>query len=158
MLLPHRPRLRPGTRRGVTLIELMVVVAVIAILASIGYPSYLDSVAKGRRAEARSTMLEAQQWMERFYSENFRYDQNTAGAAVGSLFAARFSQVPASGAASYTLSLADLGRNSFTIVATRAGAMANDKCGNLALTHTGARGARSHGFASEAEAVRTCWR
>lgn len=150
--------LRPPAARGFTLVELVIAIAVLAILASVAYPAYTDSVAKGRRAEARATMLEAQQWMERFYSENFRYDQNSAGTAAGTLFSARFAQVPASGSASYTLALADLGRNTFTIVATRAGSMAGDKCGNLALTHTGARGARSHGFGSEAEAVAACWR
>ena len=58
--------------QGFTLIELMIVVAVIGILASIAYPSYREYVAKSRRAEAKTVLLSAQQWMERFYTENFR--------------------------------------------------------------------------------------
>ena len=57
--------------RGFTLIELMIVVAIIAVLASVAYPSYKEYVARSRRAEARAVLVAAQQWMERFYTENF---------------------------------------------------------------------------------------
>lgn len=94
---------------GFTLIEVMVVVAIIGVLASVAYPSYREYVARSRRAEARVILIAAQQWMERFYTENFRYDQNSAGTAVtdSSQFPSRFtvSPVPGQGTPVYDLSL-----------------------------------------------------
>ena len=77
------PHLRRKTRAaGFTLIELMVVVAVVAILASIAYPSYRDAVLKGRRAQARTALLELMQQQERYMTQhntylNFATDRTT---------------------------------------------------------------------------------
>lgn len=58
---------------GFTLIEIMIVVAVVAILGAIGYPSYLDSVRKGWRAEARTALMQEMQQQERFYTQRGKY-------------------------------------------------------------------------------------
>jgi type IV pilus assembly protein PilE len=161
-------RTRPTTpQRGFTLIELMIVMAVVGILASIAYPSYRESVAKGNRAQAVGELMGAHQWMERFYSENFSYSQNRAGTAVtaASQFPAQYSQSPrpGEGAAKYTITLTATADQSYTVTATRAGAMVGDACGNLTMNHLGRKGVAagsfdSARFANEAAAVASCWR
>ncbi|QQS55886.1 MAG: type IV pilin protein [Candidatus Competibacteraceae bacterium] len=132
---------------GFSLLELMIVVAVIGILAAIAYPSYQDSVRKSRRADAKSVLLNAAQWMERFYTENNRYHQNRAGTAVA--LPVGLTQAPIEGGTKYyNISLTDCAgaaavtANTFTLSAVRiAGtAQANDRCGTLTLTNTGVRG------------------
>ena len=66
--------------RGFSLIELMIVVAIVAILASVAYPSYRDSVLKGRRGEARAALAELMQQQERYMTQHNKYLTFSAGA------------------------------------------------------------------------------
>lgn len=68
--------------RGFTLIELMIVVAVIGLLAAIAYPSYTSQIAKGRRAECRSGLLQSMQQQERYYSQYTAYAPFSEGLAT----------------------------------------------------------------------------
>lgn len=58
--------------KGFTLTELLIVIAIVAILASFGLPAYNEQMQKGRRADAKNTILELASLQERHYS-NFGY-------------------------------------------------------------------------------------
>ncbi|WCM92471.1 type IV pilin protein [Acidovorax sp. NCPPB 2350] len=68
------------TQRGFTLIELMIVVAIIGILGAVAYPSYMDSIRKSRRAEGRNALVELLQQQERYMTQNNTYLALAAGA------------------------------------------------------------------------------
>ena len=72
--------------RGFTLIELMIVIAVLALLVGIGYPSYQDQVRKSRRAEGMGELLELAERMERFYTDRETYAGATLGAAATNIY------------------------------------------------------------------------
>lgn len=75
--------------RGFTLIELMIVVAVVGVLAAIAYPAYTDSILKGRRAQARAALSELLLQQERYMTQNncylgFTNSSNVASASAPS--------------------------------------------------------------------------
>lgn len=120
---------------GFSLIELMIVVAVIGLLSAIALPSYSQYIKRGKRAEARSEVLKAGGWLERYYTENNRYSDTTAS-TVNAAFTSRFSAVPSTGAANYNISLT-VAASSFTVTAAPTGSMSGDDCGSYTLTNTG---------------------
>jgi type IV pilus assembly protein PilE len=72
-------------KKGFTLIELMVTVAIVSILASIAYPSYTSSVLKGKRAQAKVALAELLQQQERFMTQRncyMAFTTDTTGTAV----------------------------------------------------------------------------
>jgi type IV pilus assembly protein PilE len=110
-------------QRGFTLIELMIVVAVIAILAAVAYPAYNDQVRKSRRAQAKANLVEYAQLAERHFTVNNSY--------------AGF-QAPTNKTPFYTVATT-VDAATFTLTATAQGAQAQDKCGDLSITNTGAK-------------------
>ncbi len=64
--------------RGITLIELMIVVAVVAILAAIAYPSYQEHTKRARRVDAKVALTELANLQEKFKSANLAYATSVA--------------------------------------------------------------------------------
>lgn len=128
--------------QGFTLIELMIVVAIVAIIAAVAYPSYTEHVRRSKRAECAGVMTMAANMLERNYSRVNTY-VNTPNLPA---------TCPAdAGGTTYNIRYGNLTATTFTITATPAGAQAGDKCGNLTLTHTGAKGSTNL-------TVNECWR
>jgi len=64
------------TMRGITLLELMIVVVIVGILAAIAYPNYREFVARAKRNEARAALLQIATNQERFYLQNGTFTSN----------------------------------------------------------------------------------
>lgn len=138
--------------RGFTLIELMMAVAVVAILAAIAYPSYEASLVKSRRKAATACMLELSQFMERFYTTNLRYHLDRSPTPVPVALPALqcreelaqhydFDLNPATTATTFRLRAQPQGRQ----------AAKDLLCGTLTLDHSGRKG---HSGSGE---VQNCW-
>ena len=160
--LMHRRRAVPlgGTARraagahssaGFTLIELMVTVAIIAILSAVAYPNYTDRVVRTRRAAAAGCATELAQFMERVYATNVRYDVNPTAATVLPGVQCRNDLT-----ASYTFAFAasQPTARTFTINATPSGAQAtkDTKCATLSLDQANTKAISGTGTAAE------CWK
>lgn len=150
--MPAHQACRASVRRrtdGFTLIELMITVAVVAILAAVALPSYQRYVARTQRAAAAACLVEMGQFMERVYLTNLRYDQN-AGAAT----ALPNTDCRDRTSARYTIALPAVAQRSFSLTATPQGAQASvdSGCGTLSLNQAGTRGV------SGGDGVAHCWR
>ncbi len=125
--------------RGFTLVELLIAVAIVAILAAIAYPSYRNQIERSRRADAQTVLMQAAQFMERIYTENGCYnpDANCAGTDTTGV-TMPYSKSPIDGnEAYYAIAVTALARNSFELRATPQGSEAG--AGLLEITDTGER-------------------
>lgn len=148
--------------RGFTLIELMITVAVVAILASIALPNYNQYVLRSHRAEAKNVMLAVAQRLEQNYTLSGSYARTQGAAAddidVTDITGWGLNQVPTSGAARYNISFGagQPTAASFVLVATPAGAqVADTTCGILTLDNRNLKGA--NGQNNRSQVTRDCW-
>jgi type IV pilus assembly protein PilE len=114
-------------QRGFTLIELMVTVAIVAILASIAVPSFLGQIRKSRRAEAITALQDVQLKLERWRVDHASYAD--PGGTTS------YPQLPPDGHYKFTLTASAATPNAYTITATPQAGQAKDSCGTLAISN-----------------------
>ena len=117
------------SNRGFTLIEVMIALVVVGLLSALAYPSYQQQVAKGRRTDAKQSLLELSQRMERHYTERGTY----VGAALGA--SGLFPSVTSGGY--YDLSITAQTLDGFTVRAMPRGAQVGDACASFLYNQVG---------------------
>ena len=116
---------RPGRKTtGFTLVELMIVIAVMAILVSLALPSYQQSIRKGRRADAQTDLIEFVGQAERVFTQTNSYATAVLPATTDFY--------------TYTFSVA-ASATAYTIQAAPKTGQDQDGCGTMRLDQTGLR-------------------
>ncbi len=146
--------MRPSSQQaGFTLVELMVTVAIVAILAALAYPSYRNYVLRGQLVDATNGLSALRANMERYFQDNRTYQ--STGAFVSPC-------LNASNVGSFTLSCsAGPTATTYTLKAAGSGSTAGfvftiDQNGNQATTITGVSGWSSCTSAWIVKAGQTC--
>ena len=127
----------PRKQAGMTLIELMIVVVIVGILASVAYPGYQEYVRRAKRSEAKALLADISARMERFYFDNNTYTLTMTSAGLG-----YGSATPSSAEGHYTASVAAGASGiatSYVATVTPVG-FTDSKCGNLTLDSRGVKG------------------
>lgn len=119
--------------RGFTLIELMIVVAIVALIAAVAIPSYRGYVERANRADGQEILMSTAQRLERCFTTHGSYTAADCGVTFPIDSAEGHYRIPDPDG--------NLTATTFTLQAVPQGGQADDDCGTLTLSHTGARGA-----------------
>jgi type IV pilus assembly protein PilE len=135
---------------GVTLVELMTVVVVIAVLAGIAIPSYRAYLLRANRSDAKASLLQLQAAQEKFYLSNSAYTTKVKDAPPAGLGMTDITQH-----GYYQLTVVSDGQSYTATAAPIAGAGQSDDnaCGSFSLTDTGVRTVSAPGANTQ-----TCWK
>jgi len=121
-----------GRMRGVTLMELMIVVVIIGILAAVAYPNYREFAARAKRTEAKALLLEIASNQERFYLNANRF---------GTLAELNYATDPIiTDSGSYSVTVTANDASNFTVVATNLlGGSEAARCATFTIDGRGAK-------------------
>jgi type IV pilus assembly protein PilE len=132
--------------RGMTLIELMIVIAVLGIVIALGYPSYRDQVIKARRADGMAYLLDIADREERHYSDTGAYTTTITDLGYADDLSPEGEHYKATISSTDTSML-------YTISVAPQGAQAKDtRCGTFTLTSLGVKSI------SGSASVDDCWK
>ena len=134
-------------QRGVTLIELMIVIVILAVIASFAYPSYMNYVVDTKRTAATSILLQVADRQQQFFMDNKRFanDLTNLGFANNPLVIAddgRTMANAADSASTYSVALTNVTATTYTITAAPLNSQAarDTECGSLTLNQTLTKG------------------
>lgn len=121
-------------RRGFTLIEIMVVVALVAVLTAIALPIYRSQVLKARRTDAKTALLDLASREERYFTTNNAYTNVPGQLGYAGAFPVA---VPSSSEFIYGISVTASTTSSWTATAVPNGNQVNDSCGTYVINDQG---------------------
>lgn len=139
--------------KGFTLIELMITIAIIGIIGAVAYPSYVDSVRKTKRSDARITLTEMAATQERLFTENNSYTNAVSDLGGSSSNDSYYAITVANTGCTQTVNSKAL-YSCFALTATAVGDQLKDTdCKSFTLNHLGQETAKNSSNAANTD----CW-